>query len=201
MTPRTRRRGAELDAAIRDAVIGLVVEGGPAAVTMEAVAARVGTGKTVLYRRWSDRSVLLSDALLAVAIQRIPHADTGSFRGDMLAVLDGLVELFTGPGPGPAIGPALVSAMAYDPEVARAFRESVITWRKDEMTAMVARGIARGEVRADVTFEIVRELGQAMLWHRLLVTGDPITHEFAVRIVDEVLVPFAATSPRTPPRP
>jgi AcrR family transcriptional regulator len=191
VTPRTRRRGAELDAAIRDAVIGLVVEGGPAAVTMEAVAARVGTGKTVLYRRWSDRSVLLSDALLAAAIQRIPHADTGSFRGDLLAVLDGLVELFTGPGA--AIGPALVAAMAYDPEVARAFRESVITWRKDEMAAMVARGIARGEVRADVTFEIVRELGQAMLWHRLLVSGDPITHEFAERIVDEVLVPFAAT--------
>ena len=194
VTPRTRRRGAELDTAIHDAVIGLVVEGGPAAVTMEAVAARVGTGKTVLYRRWPDRSALLSEALLAVAIHRIPHADTGSFRGDMLAVLDGLVELFTGPGS--AIGPALVAAMAYDPEVARAFRESVITWRKDEMAAMVARGIARGEVRADVTFEIVRELGQAMLWHRLLVTGDPITHEFAVRIVDEVLLPFT-TNPTT----
>lgn len=42
-------------------------------------------------------------------------------------------------------------------------------------------------MRADVTFEIVREPGQAMLWHRLL--------------VDEVLVPFVATSPRTPHRP
>jgi AcrR family transcriptional regulator len=199
MPPRNRRRGPELDAAIHGAVLALVVEHGPAAVTMEAVAERAGTGKAVLYRRWPDRSALLNDALLAAAVRQIPHADTGSFRGDLLAVLDGLVELFTGPGA--AIGPALVAAMTYDPEVARAFRESVITWRKDEMAAMVARGIARGEVRPDVRFEILRELGQAVLWHRALVTGDPVSHELAEQIVDEVLLPFAATSPRTPGHP
>lgn len=51
-------------------------------------------------------------------------------------------------------------------------------------------GIARGEVRADVRLEIVRELGQAMLWQRLLVTGDAIAPAFIEQIVDEVLIPF-----------
>jgi hypothetical protein len=32
-------------------------------------------------------------------------------------------------------------------------------------------------------------------WHRLLITGDPIDGDLVVRLVDEVLVPFA--SPRT----
>jgi hypothetical protein len=29
-----------------------------------------------------------------------------------------------------------------------------------------------------------------VLWHRLLITGDPIDDNLVVRLVDEVLVPF-----------
>ncbi|MDT5218077.1 MAG: hypothetical protein QOF15_182, partial [Mycobacterium sp.] len=57
---------------------------------------------------------------------------------------------------------------------------------------LLARGVARGDVRADVPVEIVRELGQSVLWHRLLVTGDPINDELIVQLVDEVLVPVVA---------
>src|SRR5258708_1783448 len=109
---------------------------------MEAVAAAAGTSKPVLYRRWSDRSALLGDTLLGLATSSIPHADTGSYRGDMLAVLNGMRELFTGPLA--AVGPALVAAMQHDPALAGSFRESVIGWRKDEMASMISRGIARG---------------------------------------------------------
>ena len=45
---------------------------------------------------------------------------------------------------------------------------------------MLARGIERGDVRADVPVEIARELGQSVLWHRLLITGDPITDDLIV---------------------
>jgi hypothetical protein len=31
-----------------------------------------------------------------------------------------------------------------------------------------------------------------MLWHRFLVTGDPITDDLIVQIVDDVLIPFVA---------
>jgi hypothetical protein len=65
-------------------------------------------------------------------------------------------------------------------------------WRKQEIAAMLARGIERGDVRADVPVEIARELGQSVLWHRLLITGDPITDDLIVQLVDEVLVPFVA---------
>ena len=62
------------------------------------------------------------------------------------------------------------------------------------MAALLERGITRGEVRADVPVEIARELAQSVLWHRLLITGDPITDDLVVQLVDEVLVPFV--SPR-----
>jgi len=82
--------------------------------------------------------------------------------------------------------------MAQDPELADAFRADVIGWRKQEMSALLERGVARGDVRPDVPVELARELGQSVLWHRLLVTGDPITDALIVQLVDDVLVPFVA---------
>jgi AcrR family transcriptional regulator len=191
--PVRRRRGAHLERAIRDAVLALLVDEGLGSVTMEAVATRAGTSKPVLYRRWRDRSALLRDVLVSLAVENIPHADTGSYRGDMLAILRGWAALFASPTG--AVGPAIVGAMPHDPDLARAFQEGVMGWRKSEMVKTLGRGIERGEVRADVPVEVAREIGQAMLWHRFLVTGDPITDDLIVHIVDEVLIPYVA--PRT----
>ncbi|OBB41827.1 TetR/AcrR family transcriptional regulator [Mycobacterium sp. 852002-51961_SCH5331710] len=185
-----RRRGEELDAAIRDAALDLLAKHGPTGVTMEAVAAAAHTSKPVLYRRWPDAPALLRDTLVGIATAAIPHEDTGSYRGDMLAVLRGWAALFTGPR-APVIR-AAIAAGSHDPDLTEAFRRGVIAWRKEEMAALLARGIARGDVRADVPVEIARELGQSVLWHRLLITGDPIDDDLVVQLVDEVLVPFVA---------
>ena len=64
------------------------------------------------------------------------------------------------------------------------------------MSALLARGIARGDVRADVPVHLARELGQSVLWHRLLVTGDPVDDDLVVELVDDVLVPFVSPRPR-----
>ena len=157
---------------------------------MEAVAHEARTSKPVLYRRWADARSLVRDTLLVTATAAIPTDDTGSFRGDMLAVLRGWAALFTGPS-ADALR-AAVAAMAYDHELASEFRADVIGWRKKEMATLLERGVVRGDVRADVPVHIARELGQSVLWHRLLVTGDSIDDELVVEIVDDVLVPFVA---------
>lgn len=163
-------------------------------MTMEAVATRVGTSKPVLYRRWPNRAALLRDALVPLAMNAIPHADTGSYRGDMLAVLRGWGRFFDSSEG--AMGPVIVGAMPHDAELAEAFRSGVIGWRKAAMGDILTRAVARGEVRADVRVDIARELGQAILWHRFLVTGDEITDELIVHIVDDVLVPYTSTDGR-----
>lgn len=191
-----RRHGEQLETAIRSAVITLLTAHGPGAVTMEAVAAEARTSKPVLYRRWADARQLLRDTLLHTAKAAVGHADCGSYRSDMLAVLRGWATLFNGPHG--ATMRAVIAAMAGDADLTRLFREDVIAWRKQEMAALLSRGVARGDVRADVPVHIARELGQSVLWHRLLVTGDPITDDLLVELVDEVLVPFVAPRPTGP---
>lgn len=191
----TRRRGAELDDAIRAATLELLAGGGPAAVTMEAVASAARTSKAVLYRRWPDSRALLRDTLVGVAKSAIPHEDTGSYRGDMLAVLRGWALLFTGPQA--AILRGVVAASLQDEELAQTLRTDVIGYRKEEMAAMLARGVERGDVRPDVPVHLARELGQSVLWHRLLVSGDPIDDDLVIEIVDDVLVPFVSPAQET----
>ncbi|WP_349269013.1 putative HTH-type transcriptional regulator YdeS [Mycolicibacterium parafortuitum] len=185
-----RRRGAELDSAIQAAVLELLAEHGPEAVTMDAVAAAARTSKPVLYRRWPDRRALLRDTLLTVASTSFPQPDTGSLRGDLLEVLRAWAQLFTG-GSGPLMR-SVITAVMTDPELEATFRADVLGMRKDEMSALIRRGIERGEVRADVPVELVRELGPSVLWHRLLITGDPIDDELVTQLVDEVLIPVTA---------
>jgi len=188
--PARRRRGELLDAAIKEAVLDIVIEQGVAGVSMESVEVRAATSKPVLYRRWNGRAALLRDTLVPVAMSAIPHTDTGSYRGDMLAILHGWADFFASPVG--IIGPAIVGAMPHDPELAEALRGGVIGWRKTAMSETLERGIARGEVRPDVEVEIARELGQAVLWHRFLVTGDPVTTELIEHVVDHVLLPYVA---------
>src|SRR5688500_7888301 len=58
-----RPRREETDRSIHDAALTLLRDRGPAAVTVEAVAAGSGVAKTTIYRRYADREAVLRAAL------------------------------------------------------------------------------------------------------------------------------------------
>jgi AcrR family transcriptional regulator len=60
---RSRRRGQALDDALLDAAWDELVERGYGRFTIEAVAARAGTSRPVIYRRWPTRSDLAIAAI------------------------------------------------------------------------------------------------------------------------------------------
>jgi AcrR family transcriptional regulator len=84
----TRRHGKALERALLDAAWDEMVEGGYAAFTMDAVAARADTSRPVLYRRWSDKHELVRAAVVhALDRDVITIPDTGSLRGDTIALM------------------------------------------------------------------------------------------------------------------
>src|ERR1700684_2389575 len=90
---RQRRRGEELEAALLEAAWAELVEVGFGKLTMESVAARAKTGVAVLYRRWPRKDDLVIAATASpgrLTPGDIP--DSGSLRGDMLALLGDVNE-------------------------------------------------------------------------------------------------------------
>src|SRR5262245_11216757 len=85
--PSDRARAASLEGARQ-----LLPEGGRAAVTMGAVAARAGVGKPTVYRWWPDRHAVTMAALMAAGdddrLSRRPRSLRDGLRLQLRAIVD-----------------------------------------------------------------------------------------------------------------
>ncbi len=178
-----RPRSIELDLAIRRAVIDLLAEESYDALSIEAVAARAACGKAAIYRRWPSKSALVVDAIATCKDQGFPLPDTGSARSDLVAYVQGMVRYFQTSDVG-RVMPALVAELARNPELAASFRKGVIEPRRARIIETLARGVERGELRADVDLDVVADSMAAVLHHRRLITGQEIDDGLPERLVD-----------------
>src|SRR5206468_9293364 len=85
----------------------------------------------------------------------------------------------------------LVSDLATDPDLARAFQERVVAMRVGEVRRVVERGIERGDLRPDSDVELAHELLFGPVYYRLFLSGAPLEPGLAARIVDAVMLAFA----------
>ena len=185
---RPRRRGAALEAAILDAVLAELTEVGYGQLSMERVAERAGAGKASLYRRWPSRVELVMDAVYHAFPDPAAPPDTGSLRGDLLAVVRGVAEQLAGPA-GRALA-GVLSDVLGDPELARQVRSHSRGSSQAGMREIARRGIARGEVDPAVVTERRLETGHALVRHHFLGHGAPIPDQVLVEIIDEVVLPL-----------
>src|SRR5271170_5118907 len=86
--PRTGGRSARVVAAVLDAAIAGLIEGGYDGLAIGEVARRAGVHETSIYRRWRTKPRVVADAVIRAAARDTPARDTGSFRGDVSALLN-----------------------------------------------------------------------------------------------------------------
>jgi AcrR family transcriptional regulator len=187
-----RPRSAEADRAILGAALQLAAEGGLSRLTMEAVAARAGVGKATVYRRWDSKEELFIDALRSVAGELDPP-DTGSFRGDWIAIFGADQQAIS-----PAavrIVPRLLSESADDPPLYRAVIDTMVAPRREIGRAVTRRAMERGEIRADLDPDLVVDMVVGPLVYRALIAGGDVESlaRYAGEILDTVMPGLSAT--------
>jgi AcrR family transcriptional regulator len=183
-TPRRGRpRSEKARRAILEAAAELLLLRGLDAVSMDAVAERAGVSKATIYRWWPSKEMLALDALLDWAAASAPVRDTGSLRGDVLALIRPWVREIRRRPFGPVIA-AFVSEAQSDAKFADAYRTHFVEPRRDAMRAVFARAAERGEVAADVDVEVALDLIYGAVYHRLLHGHAELTDRFARDVVD-----------------
>lgn len=195
---RPRRRGHALDAAILAATLAEIEESGYADLRMERVAARARASKASLYRRWPSKVELVMSAVYQLMPTAETAPDTGSLRGDVLALLRAAGHVLGGPA-GRAVR-GLVSETLRDPDLRAQFRTYTRGQGLQAMQQIVARAHARREL--DASSITVRQLstGPTLLRMHLLTHDGPVPDEVVVGIVDEVVLPLLHhVSPAPPP--
>ena len=184
----TRRRGATLEQAIFQAVLDQLQSVGYARLTMEGVAGCAHTGKAALYRRWPRKEDLVVDALDHAMPSLVELPDTGSLREDLLVLLRRTAAMANS-----ATGCALRCLLAEvdrDHPFARLLHERVFAPRKHAFRAVLERAADRGQVRPDAAGQLVADVGPALVIQRFLAEGPPVPDDYAVSVVDEVVLPL-----------
>ncbi len=179
-----RPRSEQCDLAIRAAVLDLLVEEGFAGISIEGVAARAGVGKATIYRRWPSKEDLVVDAVVTHSLEHVVSPDTGSLRGDLLVLLRAMIEKFRRDGP---LVLAFTAEQHHHPQLAEAFRRTFLDDRRAASREIFERAVARGELPPDADLELLQDVGAAILWHRLAVTGAPVGDDLPERIVNQFL--------------
>ncbi len=86
-----RRSDPDIEPRVLAATLELYGEVGWARLNLDMVARRAGVGKAALYRRWSTMEELIA-AALASRMEAPEALDTGSLRGDLLALATTILE-------------------------------------------------------------------------------------------------------------
>lgn len=176
------------ETAILRATLELLAESGYDQLTIDAVAARARCSKATIYRRWPGKAALVTTAVRRHAGQPAAAVpDTGSLRSDLLAALRGMRSTLAGQDAALILG--LVLAMHRDPELAGAVREQMLHAKREVFGAVISRAVARGDAPSADGGALIAEIGSAVLFSRLLVTGEPLDDAFMRHLVDAVLLP------------
>jgi AcrR family transcriptional regulator len=185
---KTRRRGAELEAALLDAAWDELQSGGYAHLTMEAVADRAGTSRAVLYRRWHNRPELVIAAIRRhrpLLSGEVP--DTGSLRGDVFALLSRMSDRMAEIGPETVYG--VLGDYFADTELFSRVQDQVLQIGAGVMATILGRAEARGEARADIS-PMTATLPTDLFRNRMFLTRNPPSGDVIAEIVDEIFLPL-----------
>lgn len=152
MDPRIERtRNAVLDAAT-----ALLVEGGPTALTMDAVVARSGVAKSTLYRHWANRDELVAAAFVCCAPQVTMPDDDLPFE-DALRTAVGQLGRAVADDRWRELIPSLLLLSRRHPDLAEIDTEL----KKDQMLladAILRRGVDEGALRPEVLDDLERTI-------------------------------------------
>jgi AcrR family transcriptional regulator len=185
----SHRRGEHVRRTVLAAAFEELVAHGFDGATVAGVAKRSGVHETTVYRRWTTRENLLAAALTERSADVIPAPDTGSTRNDLLTIVREVLA-YVGSPAGTAVlrAATLPVDSAYDDA-----RKAFWTHRFDALLPVVARGIERGDLRADIDGRLLLEMLIAPIHGRLLLTGEGIDADIAERLVEAALHGVAAS--------
>jgi AcrR family transcriptional regulator len=181
-----RPRSAKAEQAIIDAVLDLLGEGVAIdALSIEAVAARAGVGKATIYRRWPSKEDLILDAVTALKFP-LPALAGENVRDDLTALLRA-TRLDGGAGRRRAFT-CIIPQVQRNPELQHWYQK-LVERRRGVMRDVLLRGVATGELRADLDVEVMLSMLVAPMIMQNMVNWNPAlnTDDLPERIVSAAL--------------
>jgi AcrR family transcriptional regulator len=182
------------DPAILNAALAALAEHGYDATNMNDVAARAGVGKAAIYRRWSSKAALITDALVYWRPDLLSYdaPDTGSLMGDLDALVDRAKR-----NDDELISNDLILRVAleaaHDRELASALDDLMLFKGRRVMATILAQAAKRGEISRQHDWSLVADVTTAMGLLRVI-SGQTVDAAFVRLVVDTLILPAVQAS-------
>ena len=185
----TDGRIARTRSAVLRSATDLLVEGGPSAVTIDAIVARSGVAKSTIYRHWESRDDILLSVIESCAPAIAIPDPTTDVVDAMREVVQAMADALNDPEWARVL-PALLMLKNHESGVA-AMNDRLEHEQEMALTVLLNRAASEGVLRADVdTQEAVTMLVGPLLFAHLT-DSVKLDKAFVDRAVDNFLKAYA----------
>ncbi|MFV8054697.1 TetR/AcrR family transcriptional regulator [Mycobacterium sp. 48b] len=191
--PRRQRSVGRLDRsrdpAILNAALAALAENGYVNTNMNDIAARAGVGKAAIYRRWSSKAALITDALVywKPDLMEDDAPDTGSLKGDFDELVRRAVRNDEEHFSYDLVLRASVEA-THDPHLASALDDLMVLKGRRVVSTILRQASDRGEVAPDRDWSLVADVMTGMSLMRVI-SGQSIDAKFIRNVIDTLILP------------
>jgi AcrR family transcriptional regulator len=180
--PRPGGRSARIVASVLATTVDVLVDHGYDGLSIAEIAERSGVHETSIYRRWGTKPQLVTEALTRNAAQSLSPPDTGSFLGDLNALLRSVMSWLETPM-GRPLSQVLTSP---DPDLAP-LRRTYWNNRLEVIRVIVARAKKRDEVPFSLDPRLVMEMCAGPITLRRI-SGESVTPRYIKKLIERVVI-------------
>lgn len=175
-----RPRSPEIQQAVLDAAVELVLANGFGTLTMDSIAAAAGVGRMTLYRRWPNKAAIVMDAFVARVDPNTLFVPGRNYLDTIRLQMRSMAHKFRGKDG--ILMRALLGAAQLDPKLAIALRDRWTMPRRKMAAAYLREGMKLGYLRQDADPDAIIDLLYAPIYYRLQMGTGPLSNAY----VDEI---------------
>lgn len=164
--PPGRPRSAQSHQAILQATLELLAEVGFDAMSIDALAARAGVGKTTIYRRYNNKAELVADAIESIR-EEVLIPDTGSLWSDIDTLIENAAQITLSPLGRQTVA-MIISSASSNSEFAQIYWTKYLQPRRQAFAVVLERAKARNEVQADLDPGLVFDTMSGIMLYALI---------------------------------
>jgi AcrR family transcriptional regulator len=164
--PPGRPRSVKSHQAMLRATLELLAEVGFDALSIEAIAARAGVGKSTIYRRYTCKEDLIADAIENIR-EDVAIPDTGNLWGDIDALIQSAAQITLNPLGRQTVA-TIVSSASSHPEFAQIYWKKYLQPRRQAFSVVLERAKARNEIPADLDPGLIFDIMSGIMLYSLI---------------------------------
>jgi AcrR family transcriptional regulator len=164
----------------------LLQQNGYDRLTLDAVATTAQASKATVYRRWPTKAELVLAAFIEGVRQAAVPPDTGTLRGDLLALGDIILEQ-THQHSGTLR--AVLVEVSNNPALNEAMQHEFVDQRRALLRYVLQQAVNRGEIDGAAISDELWDVLPGYLIFRSIIQNRPPSTDTVRALVDEVLIP------------